>query len=369
VNIVVIDNGTENCKAGFAGEDAPRSVFRCQMGSPRNAALLVGLGHKRDYIGDESVNRRGALVLRYPMEDGIVTNWDDMEKFWFHTFYNELRVAPEEHPVILTETPSNPKANREKMTQIMFESFEVPAMYVAMQPVLSLISTGRTFGIVFECGDRTSHVVPIHDGYALRYGIEKLEFSGRKLTDNLMKIMSGRGYSFSTAAEREIVKDIKEKLTYVASDFGKEMCKASSSVERAYVLPDGGTITIGNERFRCPEALFKPSLMDLDSVGIHEAVYNSIMQCDVDRRLNMYENVVLSGGSTMFPGIAERMYQELSALAPSTMKVKLVASPERKYSAWIGGSVVGYQSTFKQLCISKDEYAEFGPHVVQSKCL
>ena len=363
---VIIDNGSGFVKAGFAGDDTPRAVFPSIVGKRLNP---VSAG-QNTYVGDEAQAMSRILTISHPLENGIVTNWDDMEKIWSHTFHNELRIDPAAQPVMLIDSALNVKANREKMVQIMFERFKVPALYIATAPALSLYERGLSTGIVLDFGYGFGQIVPIYKGQVLSNAISRVDLTGSDQTNYLMELLIERGYSFTTSAEREIVTDIKEKLCYVAEDFDAEMQKASQSseLERNYELPDGQVITLGTERFRCPEILFQPSLIGLDSKGIHVATYESIMKCDVKFRKDLYANIVLSGGTTLFNGIEVRLGKEIISLAPPTMAVKIIAYPERKYSAWSGGSLLASSDDFEGRWVTKEEYAKDGYSIVHSKC-
>eukprot|EP00026_Physarum_polycephalum_P002599 Phypoly_transcript_02606.p1 GENE.Phypoly_transcript_02606~~Phypoly_transcript_02606.p1 ORF type:complete len:857 (+),score=143.36 Phypoly_transcript_02606:95-2665(+) len=369
---IVMDNGTGLVKAGFAGQDLPQCVFPALVGTPFAMMNVMPNMMIRDaYVGHEAQAKRGILTLKYPIEHGIVTDWAGMETIWRHTFTNELRVDPKKHPVILTEPPLNPKANREKMVQIMFEKFQVPAVYIGIQAVLALYASGRTTGIVLDCGDGVCHTVPIYEGYALPHAIRRLDLGGRDITEYLIRLLTERGYSFTTTAEREIVRDIKEQHAFVAKDFIEESHKFEAnpkSIEQSYTLPDGQVIHFADARFRCVEPFFAPSMLGMDSVGIHEMLHDSIMHCDLDIRTDFYANVVLSGGSTMVPGFAERLERELIHLAPKTMKIKVVAPEERKYAVWCGGSIMGSLHTFADQFITRAEYDEQGVKIVHRKC-
>ncbi|KAG2374697.1 hypothetical protein C9374_010441 [Naegleria lovaniensis] len=369
---IVIDCGSGMCKAGFASNDMPTSVFPSIV-----ARRKSGSGNHDVFVGDDAMKRKKDKVdleMKYPIQQGLVIHWDDMERIWHYTFDQALGSSSEEHPVVLTETPLNPKVNREKMTQIMLETFSVPALYVAVQAVMSLFASGSTTGVVLDSGDGVSHTVPIFEGYAMTHGISKLDVAGKDLDDYLEKLLMERGYSFHhDKAEREHLRDIKEQLCYIALDFENEMKQSQqnpTTMDKHYELPDGSSvITVGVERFQCPEVLFHPNLIGIESAGIHEMIFSSIQNCDCPIRKELYENVLLSGGSTMFNGIADRITKELIHLVnDSTMRVKVVAPPLRNYSSWIGGSMLGSMSTFQSMWISKEEYEEDGSSIVHRKC-
>ncbi len=368
--VIIIDSGSAMTKAGFSGDDAPRAVFPTVVGTPRHRGVMVGMGGKDCYVGDEAMAKRGILTLKYPIEHGIVINWDDMEEIWKHVFDNELGAASEECKVMVTECPYNTKTNREKACQIMFETFNVPAFYIGIDAVLSLYASGRTTGIVISSGASVTHTVPIYEGVPVPHAIGRLDLAGNDITERLQTLLNEKGYSFTTTAEKEIVRDMKEQLGYVSVNHDLELADAetSSDLEKEYELPDGQVITLGSERFQCAELLFKPSLVHNESLGVSHLTYNSIMKCNVGMRRDLYKNIVLAGGSSMLPGIDERLTLDLQKMAPGDMTIKTIAPPERQYSAWIGGSILSSLATFEDMWVAKAEYDEQGPSIVHSKC-
>ncbi|KAJ5071259.1 actin-7-related [Anaeramoeba ignava] len=371
IQSIIIDSGGDTIKAGFGGEDFPRIIFPTVIGRPKSyGGMMFGMYQRDSFVGDEALNRRIQPILTYPLQNGIITNWDDMEKIWHHTFYNELRVAPEEHPVLLTENPLNPKINREKIIQIMFETFNVPYFYLANQSVLSLYQSAKTSGIVIEIGHSASYSVPVYENFALNHFVTKSNLSGKNINEYLIKMLNEKGYSFSSYYKREIIKDIKEKICYVAFDFDEEIeisNQKKSFFQKDYEVNDNEFIQVGNERFKCSECLFKPSLIESDEKGIHNMIYDSIMKCNQETQKDLLQNIVLSGGTTMIQGIEERIHKEINKLLPFDTNLEIISSPERQYSSWIGGSILSTFPNFETNCISKEEYDEIGPIMINRK--
>ncbi|XP_064418441.1 actin-6-like isoform X2 [Latimeria chalumnae] len=332
---VVIDNGSGLIKIGIAGDSQPRIIHSNMIGRAKAKPMMIGAGQKDFYIGEEVLPKRGILSIKYPVSNGIVVSWDDMEKIWNH---------------------------------LLFETFNVPAIYVAIQAVLALYASGLTTGCVIESGDGVTHTVPIFEGYSLPHSILRLDLAGRDLTEYLMRILTESGVAFHSTAEMEIVKDIKEELCYVAFDIQTEMDKTPAKIQKEFKLPDGHVIKVQNQRFRCPEILFAPSNIGMEAPGIDKLCFNSIMKCDRDFRSSFFVNIILSGGSTLFPGIENRLSKELRKLVPAGSPVKVSAPPDRQISVWIGGSILSSLSAFQEMWISKSEFKEVGPNIVHRKC-
>jgi centractin len=279
--------------------------------------------------------------------------------------------------VLLTEPPLNPRSNRDTAAQILFETFNVPALYTSIQAVLSLYASGRTTGIVMDSGDGVSHAVPVYEGFAMPSSIRRIDVAGRDVTEYMQTLLRKSGYVFHTSAEKEVVRMIKEKVSYVAADPKKEEKewsggKSGETKVVEYVLPDGQKLKVctvpwhlgcnfgancspqvGTERFRAPEILFDPEIIGLEYPGIHQIVVDAINRTDLDLRKALFGNIVLSGGSTLTKGFGDRLLHEVQRLAVKDMRIKIFAPPERKYSTWIGGSILAGLSTFRKVFISR----------------
>ncbi|KAI9849089.1 MAG: Actin-like protein [Sclerophora amabilis] len=369
---IVLDNGSGTIRAGFAGEDLPKCYFPSFVGRPKHTRVLAGALEGDVFIGQRAQDLRGLLKIKYPLEHGIVTDWDDMEKIWQYVYTEELKTLSEEHPILLTEPPLNPRTNRDTAAQILFETFNVPAIFTSIQAVLSLYASGRTTGIVLDSGDGVSHAVPVYEGFAMPSSIRRIDVAGRDVTEYMQTLLRKAGYVFHTSAEKEVVRQIKEKTSYVASDFRKEEKEWLSVAGRPegkvteYTLPDGSKIKVGAERFRAPEILFDPELIGLEYQGIHHLIVDSINRADLDLRKSLFGNIVLSGGATLTKGFGDRLLHELQRLAVKDMRIKIFAPPERKYSTWIGGSILAGLSTFRKMWVSIDDWHE-NPDIIHTK--
>ncbi|KAL1283702.1 Alpha-centractin [Trichinella pseudospiralis] len=364
---IVIDNGSGTIKAGFAGDQAPKCHFPNYVGRPKHVRVMAGALEGNVFIGSKAVEYRGLLNIRYPMEHGIVQNWNDMELIWQHLYSkDQLQTFPEEHPVLLTEPPMNPSKNRERTAEYFFETFNVPALYISMQAVLSLYSTGRTTGVVLDCGDGVTHAVPIFEGFALPHSIVRTNIAGRDVTRLLRLLLRKEGVEFYRSSEFEIVRTIKERICQVSTDSQRDDTGSSDKVQ--YMLPDGSTVVLGPCRFRAPEVLFRPDFIGEECEGAHECLAYCIQKSDIELRRQLYQNIILSGGSTLFPGFGDRLLNEVKRLAPKDIKIRITAPQERLFSTWIGGSILASLDTFRKMWISKKEYEDDGARVVHRKC-
>eukprot|EP00727_Mastigamoeba_balamuthi_P012274 m51a1_g767 putativa actin (883) ;mRNA; r:568235-571326 len=353
--IIVLDNGSSFLKIGVAGEDIPRSIIPTFSG----------------YVGQSCIIGRPALLkdglkISCPIDPRKDTNWDALADMWDYLITQELRTDPTEHPLLITEVPMMCESARAKMAEILFEEFEIPALNIASPAVLSLYSQGMSTGVAVDCGNRLQ-IVPVVDGFAIDAATAKSRHGFANLTEHLSRLLTGRGYYFRTAREMELVRKIKEDTCYVALDYEKEMEKRVNEVEMNYRLTAEREITVGQERFQCPEAMFKPEMLGMDMQGIHRTLWKSVQSCPIDTRKALLSNIVLAGGSTLFPGFEERLESEVFKIAQETKAglrrsdVRIVAPKNRKYLTWFGGSVLASLPDFVETsCLTADQYFEEG---------
>lgn len=289
---------------------------------------------------------------------------------------SNLNAKMDEHPVLLTEPPHNPTSHREQLAEIFFETFRTPALFVAPPAVLSLYASGRTTGVVLDVGEGVTHCIPVYEGYALPHSIVRSDVAGYDVTNRLQLLLRKNGLAFTTTAESDFCSTMKEEVCYVSndptqrregSDYDIRSGAAGSgdtSSKAQYQLPDGQVVNLSNERYRASEVLFQPSLIGSEERAIHDVLLTSILQSDMDLRSTLFTNIVLSGGSTLMPGLGDRLLYEVRQRAPERTKIRIMAPPERKESAWVGGSILASLATFKNMWVSRSEYEEYGSSIL-----
>lgn len=364
--VVIIDNGSGTCKAGLSDKEAPSHVFPEIIGKPRKV-WEKDLA-KENYFGDEIDDVRGKVSVTFPLENGIIENFGDMELLWEHT-YAQLDVDPQDHAVLLTEPPFNPKVSRERMVEIMFETFGVPSLNVSIQGVLALLGQGRTTGLVLDSGEGVTHTIPIYDGFGIMPGIIRLDLAGRELNTLLAKLLAQEGSCLTTTTDQHHVRKMKEQHCYVAADPAKEWAEP---VE--YSLPDGRKVNLCEERWKCPEALFNPSMVGVEALGCGGIVWDSISKCDMDVRRSLQGNIILSGGSTMFKGFQERLQKEIRSFAPTAAQanIRVVSTTGKGNDAtkavWTGAQVFAtLRSMQEEQWMTYEDYEEYGASFIHDK--
>ncbi|KAA6383227.1 MAG: putative actin family [Streblomastix strix] len=330
--------------------------------------------------GTECAALRHILACTYPVNNGIIQNWDDMFHLWDYTFFERLKIKPENCNILLTEAVLNPLQNRKKLIETMFDKYHFRGVHVATQAVLTLYAQGLLTGVVCDSGDGVTHIIPVYQGFNLNQAVKRMDIAGRDVTKYLMELLRLRGYNFNRQADFETVGIIKEKYCYVGLDpeFEERLATETTTLTESYELPDGRVIKIGRERYRAPECLFKPHLLDIEGGGVAEQVFNSINECDIDVRPDLYEHIILSGGSTMFPGFPTRLEKEVKELyktkilkgnaagnanASRSKKIKITIEdpPRRKYFVFTGGSVLAQVGSKQpEFWITQKEYKEKG---------
>eukprot|EP01095_Lingulamoeba_sp_RSL-Kostka_P007073 TRINITY_DN2233_c3_g1_i1.p1 TRINITY_DN2233_c3_g1~~TRINITY_DN2233_c3_g1_i1.p1 ORF type:complete len:443 (+),score=153.22 TRINITY_DN2233_c3_g1_i1:149-1477(+) len=437
VGAIVCDLSSKYVKMGYSGEDSPRVVFPSNVGVlDEHSESIQGNGEsssnvedmdidsnnndvgssssssssqKRErkfYVGTESLAfRRDNMGIESPFKEGLVEDWDIFEQLVSHGLNYRLRIDPKEHPIVMSEPSFNTREKREYLTELMFEKYDVPALFVAKSAVLSSFCSARSTGLVLECDHDLTCAVPVYEGFALTEGIVKSTLSGSTLYNELRYVLEnidpGDGFqinpqylikkkevesgkfeieelqyplthpSYHEYKINEIIEDIG-KATFTVSEDPFDPNSNTSIPKIPYEIPDGNIVEVGHHRFQIPECLFRPELLHENPgyTGVHQMIVNSIAKCDIDIRKELYNSILVSGESACYDGFIDRLHSELVLIAQSH-RLKIISSNvpvERKHAIWIGGSILGSLGSFHQIWISKKEYEEKGKSIIEKKC-
>ena len=362
---IIRDVGSGLMKVGFSGEDGPRNIFNSIVGIPKMAGLKVGMEQKERYVAEEAISNAEFMNFYSPIQRGEVVDWDKFETLMHYLLYNQIEVVPEDMSVLITETPLSSKKNRSKISELLFEKFNVQKCHIANSSMLGLFSYGKSSGIVLDCGYNITSTVPVYEGFPLVYASQKINLGGEDLSNKLYDIIKGKlDKTYKTIKGKLLSEDIKDKLGYVSMDIKQE----GEKIEQKYILPDSKELTLGNELFEVNEILFNPG-ENPELKSVTNMVVDSLNLCDDDVKKEINESVCLIGGTTLMKNFSERLRLELSDNKDFGM-YNMAPAPERQFSAWIGGSIMSSLDNFQYLWVSKEEFDENGKSLVaiDSKC-
>lgn len=335
-------------------------------------------------FGEQALDNRKDVEIVHPMEAGVVQDWVAMKQLWEYAFYDRLALQKGsfgDESILLTEAPMNPKRNRERMAEIMFEDFGFGRVHVAVQAVLTLYARGMQTGVVLDVGDGVAHVVPVYEGSILDHQVRRLDIAGRDVTHRLAELVSRRGFPLSmTSSNLECAREVKENACFVSVNpsIDRKLALETTALNKTIKLHDGRTLTTNTERFEAPEILFSPHLIGKESPGISRLLFDAIQAAPIDIRVDLYKHIVLSGGTTMFPGLPTRIERDLEAFHASRpgsidsgkqsarVKVKIEDPPERRHIVFLGAAVLAdLMKDNDAFWVQRAEWQEQGPAVLR----
>eukprot|EP00939_MAST-03C_sp_MAST-3C-sp1_P003567 g3567.t1 len=405
---VVIDNGTGYTKMGYSSNVEPQFVIPTAIATQHKAGS-VDRSEMKDldfYVGDEAVKNKDHYSLNYPITHGLIENWSNMERLWQRCIFKYMRCDPEEHYFLLTEPPMNPPENREYTAEVMFETFNVPGLYIAVQACLALAASYTSLkhttdkvldpsmmhtGTVIDSGDGVTHIVPVSHGYVIGSCIRHIPLAGRDVTKFILNMLKDRKEAIPPEDAKLVAKLIKERHCYTCKDVAREFQKFDQNPDKCFRKYSGinrythkpWSCDIGYERFLGPEIFFNPEIFNADYKKPLSTVVDEVVQaCEIDTRRGLYNNIVLSGGSTLFRDFHRRLQRDIKGIVNKrieknvesirkagvkckkpTVAVNVVSHPMQRYAVWFGGSILSGSSSFYQICHTKEQYDEEGPRI------
>ena len=369
----VIDNGSGYMKAGFSGEESPRVLFPTIVGKTKVKGIFVGDEKKESIIGSEAEKKFGILDISYPIQGGKIVNWNEMERIWTNTFYSELKIAPEEHNILLSESPFTTREDREKTLETMFETFNCASVYIEAQSVLAAYSVGKSTGISVDCGHTSLNFAPVYEGFLIKNCVHHIPIGGKDINDFLINLLMRNGQVIESKMQKQSITKAKELYCYICQNYEDEVIRIfenNNDEVKEWELPDKRKIKIGNERFQSTEILFEPNKYGYNCINFKELFQQTVKSIDSDLRETMLLNIIFNGGTTLFKGFKNRVTKEIEEAGKDyPYKKKIHTYPEAQFMAWIGGSILSSLSNFEKLWITKAEYKEEGKaSIVHKKC-